>query len=201
MTPTFHELSNLSEQIYSGYGFSENVGLRYFSFFLEQLLRFDNKDVLVHQIKEYPTQYVFDFLLSTPSLWTDLSGVDWVDIMRNVNPGCDPEKRENWDRYFTDIHFLCKYIGVDALERFLKEKSFDLIDKKRVLRYSVGKAILFSIDEIDAEDLDGEYFVDVWTINQVREKLISSGEFQELKMDNHDFVDYVRSLGRLYGAM
>lgn len=201
MNSVFHGLSKLSDQIYSGYGFSRSVGLRYFSSFLEQFVQFDSKDILAHQIKEYPTRYVFDFLLSTPSLWTDMSGIDWIDTMRKVNPRCDPTRIENWDRCFTDIHFLCKYIGVNALETFLNEDSFELIDKKYMLQYSISKAVLFSIDEIDAEDLDGEYFVELDIIDQIRERLISGGEFRELRINNHDFVEYVRSLGRLYGVI
>jgi hypothetical protein len=83
-------LIETSKTIYDGYGFDDCVGLKYFGKFVDSLREFEVKDVLVHHIKTYSFRYVFEFLLSSPSLWIDLSASDWVEVMGQVNPRPDP---------------------------------------------------------------------------------------------------------------
>jgi hypothetical protein len=89
--------------------------------------------------------------------------------------------------------FLCKYIRVDAVERFLQETTFSDLDKERVLNYCLRQAHSFLMDEIDLEDLDGDYFIKEEEILRVKEKLVSSGEFKNFDLSQSEFVQLIKS--------
>ncbi|NET39901.1 MAG: hypothetical protein F6K19_49435 [Cyanothece sp. SIO1E1] len=191
MQDTQRDLIKLSEDIYNSYGVSDSTGLTYFAKFTSRLEQFDYREVLVYQVKTYPSRYVFDFLLSIPFLWADMSGDDWMEVMRRLNPRPKPFEISNDEKYFSDIHFLCKYIGVDAVQFFLKQDSFSRTDKLHVLQYCLKETCFFSIDEIDLEDLDGSYFMHKDEVREVKERLINSGHFKGFDLSEDEFISYL----------
>lgn len=191
-------LVKTSEMIYSSYGFSDSVGLAYFSKFTDRLEKLDFKDFLAHQVKTYPLRYVFDLLLSTPSLWTKIPASDWIKIMEKINPRPSSLKAASADISFSDIHFLCKYVGVNAVEIFLKEETFHNSDKKHVLQYCLRKACFFSVDEIDLEDLDGIYFMSQEEVEEAKNQLIVNGDFESFQMSESEFIQFIKNRQEKY---
>jgi len=49
--------------IYDGFGFSDDYGVRYFSRYKSELLKYDPKDVISLQMKIYSHDYVLGFLM------------------------------------------------------------------------------------------------------------------------------------------
>jgi hypothetical protein len=60
--------------------------------FLNSLRNYSFSEKFTFQAKRYPLRYVFDFLLSTPYLWVQLSELEWIEIMNSINPRLDPLK-------------------------------------------------------------------------------------------------------------
>ncbi|BAZ14591.1 hypothetical protein NIES4071_64350 [Calothrix sp. NIES-4071] len=92
---------------------------------------------------------------------------------------------------YIDIHFLCKYIRVNAIELFLQQEQFSDEDKKRLLQYSKKVACFLFMDELDWENLDGNYFVHKDELEEVRLKLTSTGKINELKYNEDELRGYI----------
>lgn len=179
---------NLLNEIYDNEGYS--YGIDYFRQFLNELEKYDFADILAYQAK-FPLRYVLDFILSTPSLWVKMSDIDWVRVMSVLNPRPNPFNREIDDAGYADLHFLCKYIRVNAIDLFLKQKHFSNKDKKKLLQYSNKVSSLLFMDELDLEDLDGEYFVHKDVLENVKLSLISTGKINEFKTTEDELRKYI----------
>ncbi|MEH2239427.1 hypothetical protein [Nostoc sp.] len=122
------EMLNFLNEIYKNEG--DSYGIDYFSQFLHEMEKYDFAQILACQAK-FPIGYVLSFILSTPSLWINLSDTDWIRIMSVLNPRPKPFSIEIFDAGYVDIHFLCKYMRVNAIELFLQQKEFSDEDKKK----------------------------------------------------------------------
>ncbi|WP_333357309.1 hypothetical protein [Microcoleus sp. N3A4] len=165
-------------------------GIDYFGQFFNELKKYDFAEILAYQAK-FPFRYVLDFILSTPILWTKMSYLDWIKVMSLLNPRPKPFTREIHDTGYVDIHFLCKYIRVNAIEMFLQQKHFSDADKKKLLQYSNKVSCFWFIDELDLEDLDGDYFVHNEQLKNVKTNLISTGVISEFKYTEYDLKQYI----------
>ncbi len=183
---------DILEAMYNGYGFDSMVGISYFNKFLNELRGYNFAEIFVFQAKRYPLRYVFDFLLSTPSLWVQLSDVEWIEIMNSMNPRPYPLKLSLDNGYFADIHFLAKYIRVNSIEVFLRQASFRDVDKNYVIKYCQRDVYSLLFDEIDREDLDGDYFVSEQEIINVQSRLTSGGIFSDFNFNEDELIDYLR---------
>jgi hypothetical protein len=167
------DMANLLNEMYGGeYYFGQS--LDYFSRFIYNLKKYDLAEILAYQSK-FDFQYVLSFLLATPLLWINLSIKDWVRIMSLLNPRPKPFTKEIYIAGYVDIHFLCKYIKVNAIELFLQQDQFSNIDKKKLLQYSCKIADSLILDELDIEFLDGKNFVHHNEIEKVKLSLVSTG--------------------------
>jgi len=176
--------------MYDGYGFDNAVGISYFNKFLDELRNYRFSDIFALQAKTYHLRYVFDFLLSTPSLWVQLSDVEWIEIMNSLNPRPDPLKLSLDNGYFADIHFLAKYVRVNSIEVFLRQPSFSDLDKNYVIQYCQRNVYSLSVDEIDLEDLDGDYFVSEQEIRSVQSRLICGAIFRHFNFKEDEPIDF-----------
>ncbi|PHM06105.1 hypothetical protein, partial [Nostoc sp. 'Peltigera malacea cyanobiont' DB3992] len=121
------------------------------------------------------------FFLSTSLLWMNKSVIDWVVIMSALNPRPKPFKIDIDDAGYVDIHFLCKYMRVNAIKLFLQQEKFSHQDKEKLLLYSNKVAIFLFMDEFDIELLNGEDWVHLDQIEVARLNLISNGGINQLK--------------------
>lgn len=181
---------NLLNEIYDNEGYS--YGIDYFRQFLNELEKYDFADILAYQAK-FPLRYVLDFILSTPSLWVKMSDLDWLRVMSVLNPRPKPFSREIDDAGYADIHFLCKYLRVNAIEFFLKQNHFSHKDKQKLLQYSKKVSSLLFMDELDLEDLDGEYFAHKDALENVKLSLISTGKITEFKTTENELRKYIEA--------
>ncbi len=180
--------------MYHGYGFDKAIGISYFSKFIDELKSYKFLEIFVFQAKTYPLRYVFDFLLSTPSLWIDLSDVEWIEIMNAMNPRPYPLKLSLDNGYFADIHFLAKYIRVNSIEVFLHQNNFADLDKSYVIQYCQRDVYSLLIDKIDLEDLDGEYFMSEKKIINIHSRLISGGIFSDFSFHEDELISYLEKI-------
>lgn len=179
------------ETMYNGYGFDNVVGISYFNKFLNELIAYRFAEIFVFQAKRYPLQYVLDFLLSTPSLWVQLSDVEWLEIMNSMNPRPYPLQLSLDNGYFADIHFLAKYIRVNSIELFLRQDDFSDLDKKHVIQYCQRDIYSFFADEIDLEDLDGNYFMIEQELRNVQYRLTYNGVFNDFNFNEDELINYL----------
>ncbi|MFN6460631.1 MAG: hypothetical protein RMZ41_002130 [Nostoc sp. DedVER02] len=77
--------------------------------------------------------------------------------MSALNPR--PKKFKIDDASYVYIHFLCKYLRVNAIELFLQQENFSNQDKKKLLPCSNKVAVSLFMDELDIEFLDGNDYV------------------------------------------
>ena len=188
-------LLDLLREMYEGYGFSETVGISYFNNFSGKTKDLSVTELIASQVKRYSSDYVFDFLLSTPYLWSELSGLEWLKIISLVNPRPDPILIiDLHPSHFADIHFLCKYLQVDALSLFVENEEFSKSDKQNILKYFRKNAVFFFMDELDIEDMDGNYFMSYLEIQKVKSNLLVDGTFQEFKYTEDDLIKYTDEL-------
>ena len=184
---------DLLETMYHSYGFDKVVGISYFHKFMDKLRGYRFSEIFAFQSKIYPLRYVFDFLLSTPSLWVQLSDLEWIEIMNSLNPRPDPIKMSLDSGYFADIHFLVKYVRVNSIEVFLRQRSFSDLDKNNVIRYCQRDVYSLFADEIDREDLDGDYFMSEQDIRSVQSRLTSGGVFRNFDFTEDELISYLKN--------
>ncbi|HBE59736.1 MAG TPA: hypothetical protein DEG17_08455 [Cyanobacteria bacterium UBA11149] len=186
-------MREILEAMYHSYGFDNVMGIAYCNKFLNELSSYRFAEIFVFQAKRYQLRYVFDFLLSTPSLWLHLSDIEWIDIMNYMNPRPYPLKLSLDNGYFADIHFLAKYIRVNSIEVFLRQENFRDLDKKYVIQYCQRDIYSLLVDEIDLEDLDGDYFVSKEEIENLQSRLTSGGIFSPFNFDEDELIDYLKT--------
>lgn len=187
---TKSEIADLVNKIFKSK--NDSLGISYCSCFLNELKEHNFEDILSYLISR-PDLFVEDLLyliLSTPSLWTNYSDKEWIEIMFRLNPRPNPFSKEIFDKGYVDIHFLCKYLKINAIKMFLEE-NFDEKDKKRLLQYSRKVTPSLFMDELDIEDLDGEYLVDLNVLDAVRLKLADSKKVEILDLNEEELKQYI----------
>ncbi|MEH2191305.1 MAG: hypothetical protein V7K98_01370 [Nostoc sp.] len=189
MTNKQQDMINLLNEMYWNEEYSG--GIDYFNQFINELKKYDLAEILAYQAK-FPFLYVLSFLLSTPFLWVNQSVRNWVTIMSALNPRPKPFKSDIDDAGYIDVHFLCKYLRVNAIELFLQQENFSNKDKEKLLLYSNKVAVSLFMNELDIEFLDGENFVHLEQIEVARLNLISSGKIHELKHTEDELREYIQ---------
>ena len=185
------EIADLVNKIFNSK--NDSLSLSYCSHFLNELKEYDFEDILVYLISN-PKILIEDilyFILSTPSLWIKYSHKEWMEIMITLNPRPNPFSREIFDKGYVDIHFLCKYLKINGIKMFLDRKDFDDQDKKRLLQYSKKITPFLFMDELDVEDLDGEYLVDINVLDAARLKLTDSKKIEVLNFNESELKQYI----------
>ncbi|MHC5597098.1 MAG: hypothetical protein ACYTXC_14340 [Nostoc sp.] len=189
------EMFDFLYKIYKNEGYS--YGIDYFSQFLHEMEKYDFAKILASQTK-FPLEYLLDFILSTPSLWINFSDRDWIRIMSVLNPRPKPFSIEIFDAGYIDIHFLCKYMRINAIELFLQQDKFSNEDKKRVLQYSNKVADSLFMDELDLENLDGNYYLHEDELEKVRLTLVSIGTIKPLNYTEDELSEYIKKELKVY---
>jgi hypothetical protein len=188
------KLQTLLQEIYDSYGFSGAVGITHYMKFSDRIRNFNIIEVIALLVKQFSFDYVFDFLLSTPYLWSELSDLQWLEIISFVNPRPDPLQVPDHHTHFADIHFLCKFLQVDALNFFLENQGYSDSDKVNVLRYCRRQAHIFFMDDLDIEDMDGDYYLEYSQLSEIKHRLLSNGTFREFKYTEDELVEYLENL-------
>ena len=172
---------------------SGEYGIEYFNRFLPELKKYDFAEILSYlTIGNYNILgYIFEFILSTPSLWKNYSVEDWIRVMSQLNPRPNPISKDIYIEGYVDIHFLCKYMRINAIDLFLQQRQFSNEEKKKVLRYC--RKILDSLfmDEIDIEDLDGNYYIHKDELETIRSNLISTRKVKPLDCTENELKAYI----------
>jgi len=158
--------------------------------FVHELRKYDLAEILAY-LADFPFQYVLNFLLSNPLLWVNMKPADWVKIMSALNPRPKPFKPYIEDAGYVDIHFLCKYVRINAIKLYLQQEKFTNNDKKKLLLYSNKVVSSLFMDELDTELLDGKYFVHIGKLENVRINLTSTGEIKELNYTQSELTKYI----------
>ncbi|WP_190566570.1 MULTISPECIES: hypothetical protein [unclassified Desertifilum] len=181
-------MTDLLNYIYDNEG--DCYGIDYFSQFLNDLKKYDFAEILAYQAK-FSVNYGLSFILSTPSLWMNMSELDWVQVMSALNPRPNPFRREVEDAGYIELHFLCKYLRVNAIEMFLQQKQFSNEDKKKFLQYAKKISDILFMEDLDLEDLDGNYFVHKDILEKTRLILLSTQKVSDLKYNRDELQKYL----------
>jgi len=172
------------------YLYKNELELVHLNQFVHELRKYDLAEILAY-LTDFPFQYVLNFLLSNPLLWVNMKPDDWVKIMSALNPRPNPFKPYIEDAGYVDIHFLCKYVRINAIKLYLQQEKFTNNDKKKLLLYSNKVVSSLFMDELDTELLDGKYFVYIDQLKSVRINLTSTGEIKELNYTKSELTKYI----------
>lgn len=188
------KLAAILQKMYKGYC-HEGIGISYFSKFLPDLKNYQFSEILAFQGKKYNYNYIFEFLLSTPSLWSSFTDSDWLEVMQAMNPRPNPLPIIDLDHGdFADIHFLFKYLRVNSIEVFLRQNNFSISDKNHLISYCFRNLNSLLLDEIDLESLDGEYLMAKEELWQIQARLTANGMFSIVDFEDWEEVrDYLRT--------
>ncbi len=170
-----------------------NFGLDYYNQFSEELQKYEFSQILAYLSSQnkFSVSEILEFILSTPYLWQHFSVYDWIEVMSSLNPQSNPFTIEIFNIGYSDIHFLCKYLRINAIDLFIKQEKFSNKDKKRVLQYSKKIGVSLFMDELDLEDLDGDYLVDYNTIKKVKSNLIFNQKVKPMISTSQKLVEYL----------
>ena len=185
------ELANLMNRVFN----SKNnfISISYCNNFIDKFKNYTLEDILVCSVSnpEISIGDILDFILSTPFLWANYTDKEWIEIMFRLNPRPEPFSKEIFDKGYVDIHFLCKYLRINAIKLFLEQEKFDKKDQERLLYYSRKVTPFLFMDELDIEDLDGEYLVDINVLDAVKLKLADSKEVETLDLNEQELRQYI----------
>ena len=194
MSDSQPKLISLLDRMYDETVHHYEYGLSYFNVFLPELEQYSFIDLFVclSQQTRFGLYYSLGLILSIPSLWINLSDTDWIGVMSALNPRQHyiPNTKEIYNCGYLDIHFLCKYLEVDAINCFLRQ-NFSKEDKKRMLQYSNKIAFDLFKDELDEEDLDGEYYIHKDKLKNLGSQLIDRGQFKSFNYTVNEIKKYI----------
>lgn len=176
------------KRMYESYGLTDKNGMAYFSDYISSLEKYDFGEVLKIQMSNYPPQYVLDFLLASPDLWSGFSSDEWLKILKSTLPRPDSLKWVDDLGFYADIQFLCKYLGLNAIDSFVEQRDISEEDKINTLMYFRKSSAFLIADEIDLEDLDGEYFVDICAVNNIKNRILAEGKISEFKFSSQEEI-------------
>ncbi|WP_286004461.1 hypothetical protein [Geitlerinema calcuttense] len=191
------DMTDLLNYIYDNEG--DCYGIDYFSQFLNDLKKYDFAEILAYQAK-FSVNYGLSFILSTPSLWMNMSELDWVQVMSALNPRPNPFSREIEDASYIDLHFLCKYLRVNAIEMFLQQKQFSNEDKKKFLQYAKKISDILFMEDLDLEDLEGNYFVHKDILEKTRLMLLSTQKVSDFKYNRDELQKYLEEQLKIFNT-
>lgn len=166
------DLVNLTSTIFKN---SNNCyEIDYLNQFIEELSKYSFAEIIFCIVTnpEISFEELIEFILASPSLWINITIEEWISIMHTLNPRPKPFSREIFDKGYVDIHFLCKYLGINAINIFLQEKEINVKDKKKILYYFKKISSFLFIDDIELEDLNGDYYVDKHTLHELQSKFV-----------------------------
>jgi hypothetical protein len=173
------DLADLLAEIHDRYP-GDGVGIEFFGRFADALRLYEPGDVVGLQAKSYSAQYVRDFLLSSPGLLRAMTSRDWsrAFTVAGPRPALRPSDIEMDSQ--GDIYFVCKYLGLDAVEFSLDCAEIPVADKERILRKVGLSAPLLMLDDLEREDCDGVYFVAESVLRETTERLLAEGCWSRL---------------------
>jgi hypothetical protein len=192
------KLATVSQEIYDGYGISDEVGLSYFEKFIPKLSEFDFVSIIRHQMRCYPHRYVLDFILSSSPLWLNLPAAVWLDILYSSNLRVDTSKINDQLAQYADIELLSRYVGVDALKFLIESQKVSLFDKNSALAYFSKFPYGLVPSSLDDEDLDGVYFVKKESLISLRGTLCIDFCFSCIECSDDNANEYIRDLRRRF---
>jgi hypothetical protein len=175
-------LKELLDEIFFDFGV-KGSGIDFFAPYQERLTRFPLRSV-VEAASEYPPRFLLDMLLSVPELWRN-ERVDWRSIVcRNREDFSQTNDRLGG---YADIEFLSRYVRVDAIQILM---AMNAPWRAQSLSYFKRFAYDFVPNELDLEDLDGEYFV-LWSdLDMLRTSLMAEA-FAPIPFGEDDIHQYL----------
>lgn len=171
-------LLELSQDMYEMYGFTNKVGLEFFSDYSSRLSPIDPVSVISFQMKSYPYRYVMDFILASPFLWKNFSSNEWLDLMRKLSPRPDPFHCNEEMSEYCDLVFLNRYLQINGLDVFLHDEEISEKDKENVISYFRKFPDLKMRSKDDTADLDGAYFIHADDMSTIRNNIVAEGIFE-----------------------
>ncbi|NRR29072.1 hypothetical protein HSX11_02635 [Oxalobacteraceae bacterium] len=187
-------LAIASQEAYDGYGVSDEVGISYFMKFIPRLSKFDFGTVLKYQMQSYPHRYVLDFILSSSTLWLNLSAAAWLEILNSPDVRTDTSRTNDQVGQFADVEFLSRYVGVDALGFLIDSMNASMSDKKYALDYFSKFPYGLAPSQLDDEDLDGVYFVSKELLISLQETLCHDFGFSRVECNEENANEYIDDL-------
>ena len=168
-------------------------GLAHYNRFSEEIKKHNLVEIITYLVSKRIASVagILEFILSTPYLWINYSQKDWLRLMASLNPRPKPFQIEIFYHGYVDIHFLCRYLKINAIELFLQQEEFSLKDKKYILQYSKKINHFLFIDELDLEDLDGDYLIDYNTLKTVQHNLITNEQIKPMISTKKELIKYI----------
>lgn len=188
------DIARISREMYGGYGTSNQVGTQYFRAFFKRLKGFDYQVVLQHQMLSYPHRYVLDFILSTDELWNKHGADIWLGLLQAETTRVDASKALDQLGDYADIEFLSRYVEVDALTFIISSGNVSPRSKRLTLEYFSKFPYGLVPSPLDAEDLDGMYFVSKEILSSLRQHLISQHGFSPIGCNDNNAHEYIAAL-------
>ncbi|WP_152969368.1 hypothetical protein [Paracidovorax avenae] len=167
------EITPLAELINKTYWDEARSGIDFFAQFKIELERVSFIDFSLFILENYHDSFCCDFFLSTPFLWSKKDPSLWVEILEKNKPRpALPEIKETNGKN-SDIVFLQKYVGVDAVSYLVSAPTTSELDKKNISEYFQYFWYTLRSNDHDASDLDGIYFTHIKDLNNIKNRLVN----------------------------
>jgi hypothetical protein len=176
------------EEMYDRYGFSDAVGIPYFQKYEDFLRSMPYPDILSLIMIRFHHQYVLDFIMSTSFIWYNLPADIWIDILARKGVRINALKARDEVGNFADIEFLTRYVNVDGLKYFLNIAEVSREEKMWTLNYFRVRKYSLTINPLDEEDLDGQYYILKEQLVSFQERICRASNFEKLTL-NDDLVE------------
>ncbi|WMS87505.1 hypothetical protein [Pleionea litopenaei] len=186
---------DLVRKIHDGYGTSSLAGIKFIEQFRGEIKKYNAKELFAFLMENCSCKFTSELLLSSEDLLNNLSSDDWISILECSNRAANPLD-ENNDGFFTDIYFLVKYLRLDFFDYLLASDKVSSNDKKNILSFCKLKSSRLALDELDIEDMDGDYFISYEVIERKRLELLENDVFNEIKFS--DIYEHMDELERKY---
>ncbi len=192
MKEEFVEIRRELENIYKRYGTQGETGRPFFLLYIQRLNEFDFSELIACTIKHFPQSFNVALILSLPELWKGYDVESWFSLIKKATPRSNPIVTGLDNGEFSDILFLIKYIRINIVAWYLEQADIPKADKKYMLQFCLRQGSKLFMDEIDMEDLDGEFFVGVEDLNNLRVEFLHK-DISQLQDDFGDFIEFVEN--------
>lgn len=148
-------------------------GIDFFAQFKHELEHVSFVDFSLFILGNYNDSFCCDFFLSTPFLWSQKDPSIWIEIIEKNKPRPALPKIKDASGKNSDIVFLQRYVGVDAIRYLISTPNVNEIDKKNISEYFQYFWYTLKSNDHDASDLDGIYFAHKKDLNNIKNRLVN----------------------------
>lgn len=157
-------------------------------------------EFVAENMRLFDRNYNTALLLCCPELWSSWTVTDWLTLATRLSPR--PLRNEHYETgEFTDIVFLIRWIGIDALAMIHHSDLVSVTDKLAILTYC-WVYTPFVLNTVNDRPIGWTDDTECFTaLHQAKEKLLlACPSLESAYHTTEEFLDEVKSLFLNYGG-